>query len=43
VLEELNQVAGDLTGGVVHGGVGAGGIPVVGLDDGDDLGGVDLD
>lgn len=43
VLEELNQVAGDLAGGIVHGGVGAGGIPVVGLDDGNDLGGVDFD
>lgn len=43
VLEELNQVAGNLARGVVHGGVGAGGIPVVGLDDSDDLGGVNLD
>lgn len=43
VLKELDQVAGDLARGLILGGVGAGGIPVVGLDDGDNLGGVDLD
>jgi hypothetical protein len=43
VLEELNQVAGDLARRLVGIGVGAGGIPVIGLDDSDDLGGVDLD
>jgi hypothetical protein len=43
VLEELDQVAGDLARGLILGGVGAGGIPVVGLDDGDNLGGVNLD
>lgn len=40
VLEELDQVAGDSTRGVVGIGVGAGGIPVVRLDDSNNLGGV---
>jgi hypothetical protein len=43
MLEELNQVAGNLARGVVHGGVGTGSIPVVGLDDSDNLGRVNLD
>jgi hypothetical protein len=43
MLEELNQVTSDLARGVVHVGIGAGLVPVVGLDNGDDLGGVNLD
>lgn len=43
MLEELNQVTSDLARGVVHVGIRAGLVPVIGLDNGDDLGGVDLD
>ncbi|KAI6775942.1 hypothetical protein HG530_002700 [Fusarium avenaceum] len=42
MLEELNQVTSDLARGVVHIGIGAGLVPVIGLDNGDDLGGVNL-
>lgn len=40
VLEELNQVVSDAERVLVGGGVVGGGVLVVGLDDGDDLGGV---
>jgi hypothetical protein len=43
MLEELNQVTSDLARGVVHVGIGAGLVPVVGFNNGDDLGGVNLD
>jgi len=43
VLEELDQVGGDLLRGLVLGGVGLSLVRVVGLDDGDDLLGVDGD
>jgi hypothetical protein len=43
VLEELDKVAGDLAAGLVLGGVGLGLVHVVGLDDGNNLLGVDRD